>query len=122
MTDKLKPCPWCGSEAVMRSYESHLHANSTMYSARCSNEWCCKCPSGWHKSKKTATKRWNARASDDATQQIIKAVVQAWDVVDGAGCPQRTEEGYLLNNDEAIIEFMEPHLQALKGLIDGKID
>lgn len=51
-------------------------------------------------------------------QQIIKAAVQAWDVVDSAGCPQRTEEGYLLNPDEAIIEFMEPHIQALKGLID----
>lgn len=51
-------------------------------------------------------------------QQIIKAAVQAWDVVDSAGCPQRTEEGYLLNPDEAIIEFMKPHMQTLKGLID----
>lgn len=51
-------------------------------------------------------------------QQIIEAAVQAWDVVDSAGCPQRTEEGYLLNPDEAIIEFMKPHMQALKGLID----
>lgn len=63
MTNKLKTCPWCESKAVMRSYESHLHANSTMYSARCSNEWCCECPSGWHKSEKTAKKRWNTRAS-----------------------------------------------------------
>ena len=69
MTNKLKPCPWCGREAVMRSHESHLNANSIMYSASCSSEWCCECPSGWHKSKNTATKRWNTRASDDTTQQ-----------------------------------------------------
>jgi hypothetical protein len=52
------------------------------------------------------------------TQQIIKAAVQAWDLVTSGNCPDRTSDGQLLNLDEAIVEFMHPHLEALKGLTD----
>jgi hypothetical protein len=123
MTDKLKTCPWCGSEAVMRSHESHLNANPIMYSAMCSEE-CCECPSGWHKSEKTATKRWNTRVSDDATQQIIKAAVLAIeDVVegdygkytDGDDCSHGKIEAEVCQ--DCINEHLIPHMQALKGLI-----
>ncbi|MCA6391256.1 MAG: Lar family restriction alleviation protein [Cytophagales bacterium] len=74
MTDKLKTCDWCGSKAVMRSYESHLNANCIMYSAMCS-EGCCECPSGWHKSKKTAIKHWNTRASDAKESSVTQTPI-----------------------------------------------
>lgn len=66
----------------MRSHERTVHfSNNTlpesvknMYSARCS-EGCCECPSGWHKSKKTATKRWNTRASVTEESSVVQTPI-----------------------------------------------
>jgi hypothetical protein len=54
----LKPCPFCGTQAVMRSRPAD---NQTGHQSRvlCGNPFCN--PSDWYASAKDACKAWNTR-------------------------------------------------------------
>jgi microcompartment protein CcmK/EutM len=92
MTDKKGKCRFCGTEA----YETEEEATRKLIQVY-----------------RNLDRQREAWAID-----VIKAAVQAWDLVTSGNCPDKTSDGQLLNLDEAIVEFMHPHLEALKGLID----
>ncbi len=50
-TDKLKPCPFCGYEAVIRTEDEVFRTDNLVYRAEC--EWCCG-NSGWYASPEEA--------------------------------------------------------------------
>ncbi len=61
MSDKLKPCPFCGgtliySTGFMIDEMEHL----TKYN--CSD---CDASTGWHSSTEAARRAWNRRANDE---------------------------------------------------------
>ena len=59
MSDELKPCPWCGSEAVYDSFLGYC---------RCTNDKCpfeCKPTAAWI-TKVGVLKDWNTRPLEDA--------------------------------------------------------
>ena len=55
---KLKPCPFCGGEAVIEKTP-----NTKTFRARCTK---CPCDLGryWYFSKAAAKKAWNERANE----------------------------------------------------------
>lgn len=60
MNNKLKPCPFCGSEAILRSSE-----NWHCYSACCTNRKCGieQLPYLPYFDEKEAIEAWNKRSS-----------------------------------------------------------
>ena len=61
MTDKLKPCPFCGGEAQCVTH--HLYGKVRGYSVACSYG-CCE-QTVTYSSKQGAIKSWNRRKGDD---------------------------------------------------------
>lgn len=66
-TPELKPCPFCGSKAMVDSM--YRHGKETLYQVTCSWEGCQLQPmTEWYKDKGVVERAWNRRASDaDAT-------------------------------------------------------
>ena len=61
MTDKLKPCPFCGCEAVTR-YDD----DGVWFYIECGNENCSILVQGqWHTDMHEAEDAWNRRADND---------------------------------------------------------
>lgn len=59
--DKLKPCPFCGSEAIMETFAT-VRERKPRYRVKCSGCWC---ETNWDNfSQEEATETWNRRASD----------------------------------------------------------
>ena len=58
MGDKLKPCPFCGGEAVLVK----LPFSAVEYYGDCQNDGC---PSDVLASKAKAAKAWNTRAGEE---------------------------------------------------------
>lgn len=67
MTDKLKPCPFCGGEAIMYTIEAHGHAIATFmpdYGGGTFIE-CTECTCAIaEESEDTAIEAWNRRAGE----------------------------------------------------------
>ena len=62
MSDKLKPCPFCGGEAELVEHNEGL----VFYFVRCKNENCfAGAADVRHFSKETLVEAWNRRANDD---------------------------------------------------------
>ena len=60
MSEKLKPCPFCGSEAEMK-IETHTPTGFD-YTPRCKNPSCAgRLAKKWH-NEKNAIEAWNRRA------------------------------------------------------------
>ena len=57
-TDKLKPCPFCGHEAYIRTVDEVFRTDDLVYRAEC--EWCCG-NSGWYSTESEAADAWNMR-------------------------------------------------------------
>lgn len=67
MTDILKPCPFCGGEALLhefRTYVSDRHRMETKYYIECRK---CGVEQRNYISDKEAANDWNRRASDAGT-------------------------------------------------------
>lgn len=65
-TPKLKPCPFCGSEAVtLNTYPAHPEDGS--WYVQCTNHRCCASNLGapYGLSPKRAAIPWNRRAGED---------------------------------------------------------
>jgi len=69
---ELKPCPFCGSEAEVRSYKipAGVSIFRKVYTVTCSNYLCWVKPetrhiSGWT-NRIEAIEYWNRRTSDDS--------------------------------------------------------
>ncbi len=56
MTEKLKPCPFCGGEAVLIS-----NKEEQLYSVECKN---CDCGTCDHLGAEIAVEAWNRRAGE----------------------------------------------------------
>lgn len=66
MDINLKPCPFCGGDAIVREFNAP--DGSIMYSARCASGKCLIKPmTGWTYTKQRAIDAWNRRA-DDGTE------------------------------------------------------
>jgi Lar family restriction alleviation protein len=60
MTDKLKPCPFCGGEPELKQ-----DFDDKQISVCCDNETCVTiCETFWHDTREEAIKAWNTRADD----------------------------------------------------------
>lgn len=74
MTDKLKPCPFCGGEAeVIKGY---LYGKVTHYSVTCPQ---CDFEYGMYKSKQNAEKAWNRRKADNDMECMINLKIHMED-------------------------------------------
>lgn len=60
MTDKLKPCPFCGGEA--EHIKTHLYGKVSGHFIACKK---CECQIKIFSSKQNAEKAWNRRANND---------------------------------------------------------
>jgi Lar family restriction alleviation protein len=61
--NELKPCPFCGGEALMRERYINGIANTKHYRRECRH---CKATfAHWFRSIKRANEAWNRRASND---------------------------------------------------------
>lgn len=60
MKEELKPCPFCGGEAVL--VDSGTDILIRCYCISCRN---CRCNSDWLKTRKEAIGAWNRRANND---------------------------------------------------------
>jgi hypothetical protein len=122
---KLDNCRWCGSDAKMETETSHLSKDpKPMYTVRCTSQYICsdlcyQCTS-WHRSEKLAARAWNDRPISKHQQDIIKAAMKAIE----KACennPLRVgdtwSQGWVYHLRETR-EYLSPHLEALKGLID----
>lgn len=92
MTEKLKPCPFCGS------VESSLFMlGDSQKQVVCSiNAAGCGASSGWHDKKKRAIAAWNTRADQSAIDAAVKAAVLAERdacAIIGARAAERREDG-----------------------------
>ena len=62
---KLKPCPFCGGEAVIVRFRE-----CKKYNPRCKE---CSCKLGYYNSKKIAVIEWNQRVHDvESEDQMMK--------------------------------------------------
>ena len=60
MSEKLKSCPFCGSEAKIYSVRN-------IYRIYCDNEKCYVCPDIWHKGTfEEVAQRWNTRVEEQS--------------------------------------------------------
>lgn len=60
---KLKPCPFCGGEAITYSQDIDMYGN-LMYGVICKNTGCGMIPS-IYLSKEQAIEAWNRRAGEE---------------------------------------------------------
>lgn len=63
MTDRLKPCPFCGGEARF-NYRTSSYDGSEMYGAECIQTGCCSIPP-IYTTKEQAMTKWNRRKPMD---------------------------------------------------------
>ena len=64
---KLKPCPFCGGEAVLEDLGGPTVFGEGRYFVKCTNPKCGEEQSGLWATKQTAIKRWNRRVNDERT-------------------------------------------------------
>ena len=62
MTDKLKPCPFCGGKAWLTKRKSD-YDGTILYGGRCINTGCCEIPAIY--TKAAAISKWNTRKPMD---------------------------------------------------------
>ena len=60
MIEKLRPCPFCGSEA-----ELHTDPEDEFWEVDCLNIDCILCKTRYYATKQEAIKAWNRRIGDD---------------------------------------------------------
>jgi Lar family restriction alleviation protein len=61
MENELKPCPFCGSGAVMETFTTAME-KEPRYRVRCSGCWCETDWDNW--SEEEAADKWNRRVND----------------------------------------------------------
>jgi hypothetical protein len=69
MTEKLKPCPFCGEKATIEDCSYYDEKKS--WSAMCGNP-SCFAYTETHKTKSLAIERWNKRPIEEALQKRIE--------------------------------------------------
>jgi hypothetical protein len=129
---ELKGCPFCGGKGSLGLFRAHdkkqWRINCVDYALKCGAK------TSWFDTIDEAVTAWNNRdnrdnrAPDPYQQDIIKAAVKAIeDVVEDEVPRVISLEGYCFHEvDEqeachyCVEEYLAPHLEALKGLIDVK--
>lgn len=60
MTDKLKPCPFCGGKAALKTMGNGYYVDCAL-----EKEFCAVIPSTWsYQTAEDAIEAWNARAGE----------------------------------------------------------
>lgn len=63
MSEKLKPCPFCGGEAEMINIDAaRVQGITDPVTVRCKE---CKCNTNWFSKEWEAIDAWNRRTSND---------------------------------------------------------
>ena len=65
MTEKLKPCPFCGGEAIMYEYPLNDDRTINLFAVGCNNENCGVLPESPYYIKENAIEAWNTRANQN---------------------------------------------------------
>ena len=71
MTDKLKPCPFCGGEAILNKRISS-YDGTAFYGVLCVNTGCCDIPSLYTKDQ--AVDKWNTRKPMDRIVEQLEGL------------------------------------------------
>lgn len=111
MTDKLKPCPFCGGEAVLRIVEPHTHYIVDMpdYGGGAFVE-CTECTCGVSaETEQAAVKVWNIRKPMDRIVEQLeeqkKLNVELWE--SASWMPDKTMYGNKAKGYEEAIEIVK---------------
>ena len=70
MSEKLKPCPFCGGKATMEKHEYGV------IELGCDNVGCIVLPSAKHLSEEAAAKAWNRRHQDQDTSSEFERMMK----------------------------------------------
>src|SRR5574344_965151 len=63
MSEELKPCPFCGSEArFVKVSDTMGSMKLTAWKVQCSKCWCSPYPNNAHGDKNVVAQQWNTRA------------------------------------------------------------
>jgi len=63
MSEELKPCPFCGSEARFVEVSDTMGSMKlTAWKVQCSKCWCSPYPNNAHGDKNVVAQQWNTRA------------------------------------------------------------
>ena len=66
MEEKLKPCPFCGGEAIEKEPKINAKFNELFWVLQCKN--CHACIAGTH--RRMNREAWNRRADDGQTDKM----------------------------------------------------
>jgi hypothetical protein len=112
MSDKLRPCPWCGGDASFKAFPAWN--NKIEAAARCLNSTCRVQPRGLLvDGEAAAIAAWNQRV-DPVKAQLVEALVAALPQMDYKLTHTQTAEGR--RNVSRVIE------QARKALADAEAE
>jgi len=119
MSDKLKPCPFCGSDAVVQGFVKGPYAPS--FWGQCSGEECpMEMLEGPHcETKELAIAAWNTRA-ETPWEQAAKGLAEALETIRGGVqlmVPEPQQSAFLKICDDALATY-----RALSGATEAKTE
>lgn len=82
MSEKLKPCPFCGEVEAIRN--RHMNSNMSQWGVSCDG---CDAEGPWKFGKDEAIAAWNTRAQhagEASCREAIATVCEGWTLPDGA--------------------------------------
>lgn len=80
MTDELKPCPFCGGDAMTCFDDERMIFRHSVECIVCGGR------SGWYSTKEVAATAWNARAA--VTDEQFSLAVHEWALARMEGCDE----------------------------------
>lgn len=91
-TDKLLPCPFCGGDAVLGTWDNGYYSG---YKVTC----CVKISADADATKHQVIEKWNTRAVPDYVKQMVEAIRKAAEYInDGRPALADLELAMAINN------------------------
>ena len=73
MTEKLKPCPFCGGKAEV-SYQDDVFFRRRLYSVKCGEYSDCMGSMGWCNTEEEAVELWNRRVPVKISRRFFRKI------------------------------------------------